>query len=154
MSDRTYDKLRAIAQDEWNAEHDSIQVMRRQLAAELGIYVEEYDCCIQNCMIFIGPNLLRRKCVHCNTARFYEDDEDECPFYSDIQEYAAFSPRAVYRYLPIIPRLKLLYANPTYSAKMRYPKALLDDPWEEGIRDVWEGDAMKHLREQGGYTCI
>ena len=76
--------------------------------------------------------------------------------------------QASYSYLPIIPRLKLLYANREWAKNMRYPTELLAKEWGSngdggddgdaepnydhvrgGIRGVWEGRRMKHLRERG-----
>jgi len=60
-------------------------------------------------------------------------------------------PRAYFRYLPIIPRLRLLYANKDCSKRMRYPKDLRASPWEEGdgVRDVWEGEELRALIDRG-----
>jgi hypothetical protein len=73
-------------------------------------------------------------------------------FFDDAASYCHFKPRALYTYMPIIPRLRLLYANRLYAEKMRYPKGLRDDPWTEdggGIRDIWEGGMMRHWNEHG-----
>jgi len=60
------------------------------------------------------------------------------------------TPKAVYSYIPIIPRLKLLYSNPTYAKKMRYPSAeLWNKPWT-GVRDLWDGDALQYFRLEEG----
>ena len=66
--------------------------------------------------------------------------------------YSHLIPRAVYSYIPLIPRLKLLYANRVYAKKLQYPATLIETPWEDGIRDVWEAEAMKHWRAEGYFT--
>lgn len=66
-------------------------------------------------------------------------------FYSNINACISLTPKAEYSYLPLIPRLRLLYANKTYSAKIRYPQRTLEaNPWENGVRDVWEGEARRN----------
>ena len=117
-------------------------------------------------MAFTGEHRLRRKCQHCKELQFIELDgafDEDLMFYPNSQSYSNLKPCAVFTYMPIIPRLKLLYANETYSAKMRYPTTLFaedatmeyneeqgtdDEKWE-GIRDVWEGEVMKRLRTEG-----
>ena len=63
-----------------------------------------------------------------------------------------YIPRALYSYIPLIPQLKLLYANPEYSLKMRYPSTLTEKPWDDGIRDMWEGNAMRFWKRKGFFT--
>jgi len=108
-------------------------------------------------MAFTGNNRLRRKCLHCKEARFYEADggnDNVEEFYGDIYTMSALTPKAQYSYLPLIPRLRLLYANKTYAAKMRYPKTLYSRPWAAGVRDVWEGNAMREYKESGTRHCL
>src|SRR5579859_2578366 len=104
-------------------------------------------------MVFIGDNLLRRRCQHCNSERFEICDLPvDVELFPNAGSYSHLRPKAIYSYLPIIPRLKLLYANPNYASKMKYPQRLNDTPWIEGhtgIRDIWEGNAMKHWKAQG-----
>jgi hypothetical protein len=50
--------------------------------------------------------------------------------------------------MPIIPRLKLLYAHSDSAAKMKYPRELADMTWD-GLRDIWDGDGMKHWKVAG-----
>jgi hypothetical protein len=69
-------------------------------------------------------------------------------------------PRATYSYIPLIPRLKLLYANPESAVKMQYPTRLSETPWaenedgvyEEGIRDVWDGEKLQNLKQKGFFN--
>jgi len=35
---------------------------------------------------------------------------------------------------------------------MRYPTTLKEDPWEDGIRDIWEGEALKHWKSLGYFN--
>src|SRR5579859_5711923 len=88
-------------------------------------------------------------------ARFYEGDEatdNVEEFYGDIYAMSSLTSKAHYSYLPLIPRLRLLYANKMYAAKMCYPETLYSRPWADGVRDVWEGNAMREYKESG--TCL
>jgi hypothetical protein len=138
---------------EYRVDVKSLQSTRQHLRELLGIPVRKYDCCIRNCMTFTGGHVLRRRCLHCGQSRFDETTDDDEEFYPDLLFCKSLTPRATYSYIPIIPRLKLLYANRTYSKKMRYPKwGLTDEPWLDGlsgVRDVWEGKMMKQWKEAG-----
>jgi hypothetical protein len=154
VSDLAYGKLcKQLALS--NVVIHSLHATRRYLRSTLGIFTKDYHRCVKGCMVFNGQEKHRRCCVHCQTSRFVSDDDLEpsvtggSEFFADAAEYSQFVPKAVYTYTPIIPRLKLLYTNPVSAAKMRYPKTLRDDPWEDGIRDVWEGEAMKRWIEAG-----
>ena len=58
-------------------------------------------------------------------------------------------PRATFDYLPIIPHLKRLFASHLQAESMRYPTTLRANPWEDGIRDVWDGEVLRFWVEQG-----
>ena len=152
ISERSFDKARGLIRNEFYKDVDDVRRSRRILAEELGLYTQGYDCCINNCMAFTGMNAPRRICEHCKEPRFdggNGGNAEEGEYITNPQAYANLNARATYHYLPIIPRLRLLYANKVYSEKMRYPRALLDTPWADGIKDVWEGARMKDLRQKG-----
>ena len=62
--------------------------------------------------------------------------------------------KAQYSYLPLIPRLRLLYANKEYARKMRYPTTLESEPWLEGVRDVWDGEMIKKWKGEGIWSPL
>lgn len=129
----------------------SLKATRNYLQRLLGIHVQTYHRCIRNCLVFAGDNLLERKCRFCGVSRFFKVDATGASFDNPLS-YSQLTPRAVYSYIPLIPRLKLLYANREYAKKMRYPTTLNETPWEDGIRDVWEGEAIKHWKEKGYFN--
>lgn len=151
VSDTAYEKLRKLL--EISGVHiKSLRVTRRYLQSALGISIKNYHRCINSCMVFIGENLLRRRCQYCKTTQFHDDRNPptENDFFDNIEAYSQFTPRSLYSYIPLTSRLKLLYANPALSKKMRYPQELEEDPWmEDGIRDIWEGARVKELKERG-----
>lgn len=132
----------------------------------LGLRTRNYSCCRTGCMTFTDENRMRRRYLHYKEFQFIEPDDvfdEDLIFYLNLQSYVNFKPRAMFIYMSIISHLKLLYANETYSAKMRYPTILLtenvtldhneemeidDEKWER-IRDIWEGEVMKRLRTEG-----
>ena len=151
ISDISYEKLRKLLKIS-GVHIKSLRITRRYLQSTLGISIKHYHRCINNCMIFIGENLLRRRCQYCTITRFHDDrnSSTENDYFDNIEAYSQLIPRALYSYISLIPRLKLLYANPVLSKKMRYPQELEEDPWmEDGIRDVWEGARLKELKEKG-----
>ena len=142
-SDRQYELLLAELP---RLEHQiqSIKVTWHYLQAQLRIYIQEHHCCISNCMVFIGSNFLRWKCQFCHIPRFVKDNPPQnnglqAEFFPNEEVYQCFLSlklMAIYSYIPLIPRLKLLYANPNFTAKMRYPTTLLTEPWHEGFQDI------------------
>ena len=152
-SDRSYERLR---KELWESGREvaGLRSTRSYLQSQLGIDIHVYHRCIKNCMVFIDKDNLRRRCRFCRTSRFIgdtvaPDNEDE--FFPDQHSFINRRPRATYSYLPLIPRLKLLYANAISAAKMRYPRTLNEEPWD-GIRDIWDGGAMKGLKEAGYFA--
>jgi hypothetical protein len=130
---------------------DSLGVTERNLARILGLSTVKFDRCITNCMLFVGEeDCLRRRCRYCKIPRFIEDgDAVEEEYFADEMDMAALTPKAFFEYIPLIRRLQLLFANPKYAEKLRYPQSLQNDPWDAGIRDIWEGEMMKEFRENG-----
>jgi hypothetical protein len=161
ISDRSLDDLRQLIKEEFTKDIRDVRGLRRNLAVELGLYVQTFNCCIRNCMAFTGEHRLCRTCLHCKALRFrgggYSSDPD---FIDDDFQFASLKAEATYSYISIIPHLKLLYANPKWAKHMRCPTELLAKEWEQsdeseepvqGIRDVWEGQQMQDLRRRG--TC-
>ena len=115
--------------------------VHRYLYSMLSIKMWKYDFCINNCMTFTGKHRLGCKCLYYGEARLYEGDEateNIEEFYGDICMMSSLTPKAHYLYLPLIPHLRLLYANKTYATKMRYQETLYSRPCAAGVRDVWE----------------
>lgn len=165
LSDNTYDRLRTLLTEMGLPVH-SLKTSRTSIQTQLDLRVRNYDCCIKGCMAFTGEHKKRRKCEYCEELRFVEPDgvvEDDPLFYPDFESYATLKARAAFTYIPIIPRLKLLYANQTWSEKMRYPLTFNsekpasaneeesesnEEKWER-VRDLWEGEKMKKLKAEG-----
>lgn len=141
ISDTSYKELYIILQEE-DCIIESLHVSRRYLQEQFGLNVQNYDCCIKDCMTFTERHKAHRKYAHCDQLRFVEPKdtfEDDIIFYPDFQSYEALKPRAVFIYIPLIPRLKLLYANTTMTTKMRYPSSL--KPQHRTAEDIDESNS-------------
>jgi hypothetical protein len=145
-SDRAYEELRIELRIS-GIHIKSLRATRRFLKSCLGVYTTDYHRCVKNCMVYIGANLLRRRCLHCGIERFHENLSPDIDKFPDTESYSHLTPKAVYTYMPIIPRLKLLYAHPDSAAQMKYPQEL-SETWD-GRRDVWDGNAMKYWKALG-----
>ena len=149
-SDAAYDSLRQEFELS-DIRIRSLRATRHYLQALLGLKIQEYHRCVNNCLIFAGNDLLQRKCRICGEPRFFGDDVTGPSFDSPLS-YSHLTPSAVYSYIPLIPRLKLLYANREYARKMQYPSTLIEERWEDGIRDVWEGEGLSYWKSKGYFT--
>ena len=110
-SERSFDKLRVLVENEFDKEIHNIRHSRRKLAAELGLYTKSYDCCINNCMAFTGNAYFHHKCPYCKSPRFHGTLAEGDKYFTGERQFVSLASRATYSYLPKIPRLKLLYAN-------------------------------------------
>lgn len=78
---------------------------REKLLEELsGLKEVVYHCCINTCVLFTGE---------------YED-YNECPICKEPRRDNRKRPRNVFRYLPLIPRLQLLFRSPKMIEKLHY----------------------------------
>ena len=64
-----------------------------------------YHCCIKSCIAFTGPHTNLTACPCCKCPRYRSDGK---------------SPRKVFRYIPLIPRLLAFYLNRELNKRMRY----------------------------------
>jgi hypothetical protein len=133
----------------------SLRRTRRYLDRLFGIHINEYHRCISNCMAFTRDDILLRQCKECKEPRFLSDDKRNSAPFPDFDAYSHLQPRATYQYMKIAPQLQLLYANPESAKKMKeYLFDLANDTSWDGKcrRDIWDGDMMKHWKEQGIFT--
>jgi len=154
-SDSSYDILRETV-SRHNIEVRSLKTTRENLRALLHLRVRKYDSCIRGCMAFTGEHKLQGKCNSCGEPRFNCDNPADVPdFYENLEDIAKLTPRGTFTYIPLIPRLRLIYANKRWSRKMRYPKQLRETPWAdglEGVRDVWDAEMMRQWVAKGSHS--
>jgi predicted amino acid-binding ACT domain protein len=103
----------------------------KKLVSKLGMGSEKIDCCIEGCMLYYKDDLLLKECRFCHAPRYKVcKDGKEVPFQR-------------MHYLPLIPRLKRLYASKnsahhmTWHYKHQQEKGVLEHPSD--------ADAWKHF---------
>lgn len=133
ISDTSYEELRRIISDLSCSEHEidikSLWIIWENLRQILHPKIWKYDACIDDCMIFNDNHLLRRRYLYYKKARFVETSDNVEEFYTNSIILNSLTPKIIYSYIPIIPHLRLLYANKEYSKKMRYPRELMITSW-------------------------
>ena len=126
LSDRTFSRLAKVFP---NASHDTLKMTKKRVRSLAGFGPVRYDCCINSCVCFVGP---------------YED-LTECPNPNckEARYSAGGKARKYFDYLPIIPRLKAMFANSAHAMKMRYRAEFMHEP---GVfKDVFDGSHYQSL---------
>lgn len=85
-----------------------------------------YDCCPNSCICYTGPYESVLICPTCHTSRLHQG-----------------RPQARFYYLPLIPRLRAMYANRKRASKMRYRHERDHDPTK--IADIFDGAYYRSL---------
>ncbi|KAI0087702.1 hypothetical protein BDY19DRAFT_892183, partial [Irpex rosettiformis] len=100
----------------------------QQHAANLsGFNPQVYDCCINSCCCFVGVHADAMECTYCTSSRYDAHGKRR-------QEFV---------YLPIIPRLKTLFANAELSSKLRYRSE--HKHTADTIRDIFDSKIYRSL---------
>lgn len=121
----------------------SYQVMASALGNYTAINHVRYDCCRNNCVCFVDW-----------------PDEQSCPICEKdrLTPGPKRIPYSTFDYIPITHRLRLLWASPKISAKMKNyvshrHRANTNNP--EGIvTDFWDGQLFKDLRGKGFFGDV
>ncbi|KAL1728390.1 hypothetical protein EV714DRAFT_215201 [Schizophyllum commune] len=106
-----------------HVEVPSYKAAKRHAASLSGIKAVEYDCCINSCCCFAGPNKDLTVCPHCHHQRRDENGR----------------PHRRFRYFPIIPRLQALYRNNDMTKKMHYRHEAWAERSPDVIKDMMDG---------------
>jgi hypothetical protein len=86
----------------------TVKVCKSRLQTLSGFKPVRYDCCINSCCCFTAEHKDRMRCPYCN--------ED----WHFIDRNGRKKPRKVFNYLPFIPRLVSMCANPMKTKEMQY----------------------------------
>jgi len=73
----------------------------------------------------------------------------ECPFCLEPRLDDRGKPRQTFDYVPIIHRLWLQYAHATRAETLKNYRKEMEDPWEEGINDYWDGKLHQQHMDNG-----
>ena len=146
----------------------SLLATQNFLREVLHLNMIQYHRCSENHIMYCGRYERHLKYPYCHSYRFFEhtkaskgilasDDLPDCiPTLAPDEEDTDWLPfrglrlNAVYHYIPLIHRLRLLYANPTSSEELQtYLTELRENPNPNEKRDVWDGLIMSQLRDEG-----
>lgn len=95
-----------------------------------GFQPVRYDCCPDSCVCYTGPYEKKHECPVCGKPRYKPNSTE---------------PQSYFAYLPIIPRLRAMVANPRLAKEMRY-RSQFEDERQEGImQDIFDGELYKSL---------
>lgn len=107
--------------------------MTKKMVSKLRLSSERIDCCEKGCMLFYKDDAALENCKFCNQARYKE--------VTNVKRKKV--PVKSMHYLPLIPRLKRLYASMSSAPHMRWhyehkrPPGVLCHPSD--------GEAWKHV---------
>ncbi|KAF8054994.1 hypothetical protein FPV67DRAFT_1394393, partial [Lyophyllum atratum] len=102
--------------------------IRSRVAFLSGFKPEIYDCCINSCCCFVGPNEALVQCPHCEEPRYQSSGR----------------ARKRFVYIPLIPRLIAYASNCKMARTMGYRGEHKSTP---GVTtDVFDGDLYRLLR--------
>ncbi|KAF5341189.1 hypothetical protein D9611_006128 [Ephemerocybe angulata] len=87
-----------------------------------------YDCCINSCMCYAGPNAKEKECRYCDQPRWN----------------ASGKPRKQFNYIPLITRLAALFRNKESAKNMAYRHNYRTSP--DILRDIFDGKVFEALR--------
>lgn len=111
----------------------------KHIQKRTGIHFVEYHCCIGSCMCF-GPFPNYTHCTHCGEPRLDENGR----------------PRAIFRFIPVIHRLRMQYANTERARKFVGYRASVEARWSESpdglSEDFWTSGLYQSQKAQGLYA--
>ncbi|KIJ60586.1 hypothetical protein HYDPIDRAFT_63201, partial [Hydnomerulius pinastri MD-312] len=90
-----------------------------------------YDCCVNSCCCYVGPNA----------------DYDHCPYCNEPRLDARGKPRQQYTYVPLIPRLVGMFRNKEMAEKMTY-RANHHHHTPDIFTDIFDGSVYQDLLRQ------
>ena len=93
-----------------------------------GLKPVKYHCCVNSCCCFTGPHADLLACSYCGEARYSSN----------------MKPRKYFNYLPFIPCLVAMYANPDKNKEMRY-RAFEHSHSPDNITDIFDSHIYRRL---------
>jgi hypothetical protein len=110
----------------------TVKVCRSRLQALSGFKPVRYDCCINSCCCFAGKYKDRTVCPYCDQDRYITD------------RHGRRKARKIFNYLPFIPRLVAMHANPIKAKEMQY-RAFEHKHIAGKISDVFDSHIYRRL---------
>ncbi|KAG5219894.1 transposase domain-containing protein [Salix suchowensis] len=123
----------SLAYERLSSVFPGVEIPSYKVAASRVAFLSEfqptpYDCCINSCCCYVASYTELTECPYCKEPRYSADKR----------------PRKRFNYIPIIPRLKAYYRNPSFVAKLRYRNDYVSDP--NMVNDVMDGSHYQVLR--------
>ena len=110
----------------------SIDICKSRVQFLSGLKPERYDCCINSCCCFTGRHKDCTKCPYCGEDRHKTNHRGKQ------------KPCKSFNYLPFIPHLVAMYANPTKATEQRY-RAFDHSHTLGKITDVFDSQIYRDL---------
>ena len=127
LGDRSFKKLPRAFPSPPIGNLPSLTRIRRRIAFISGIEPVDYHCCIKSCCCFTGPFATQTTCPYCGETRYTDSG----------------SPRKIFQYIPLAPRLRALYADPDTAKTLRYRHDYQPQPGV--VADIFDGSHYKSL---------
>ncbi|KAJ7218621.1 hypothetical protein GGX14DRAFT_310063, partial [Mycena pura] len=108
----------------------SLYQLQARIALLSGIKPVKYHCCKNSCCCFVGPYANLDSCPYCEEARY--DSRRR--------------PRATFNYLPLIPRLKALFADKEVCEQLLYRARYKSK--DSKISDIFDSLHYRRLRKR------
>ena len=121
LSDKSFTKVLSIFKDMLPDDNELPEstVVAKKVICPLGLEVQKIHACINDCMLYHGEKYKDlRACPICKHPRYKRKRARDKNKSDD--EIKKGIPNNVVWYLPIIPRLKRLFANPGEAKLMRW----------------------------------
>ena len=134
---RSFDQIAGLMKETLPADNTIPQDFYRtkKLVSKLGLTAEKIDCCINGCMLYYGEQSEDKQCKFCGAGRYKPRSRAD----SKHKEV----PMKRMHYLPLIPRLKRLYASMSSAPHMTWH---YENRREPGILcHPSDGEAWKHF---------
>jgi hypothetical protein len=132
MTTEGFNALKHVFPDANHLSWKSAQTKLRNIS---GLTPILYDCCINSCCCYSGPNANKTSCPYCNEDRY------------DARKH----PRRRFSYIPLIPCLQAFLRNQEMATKMQYRGKFEHNPTK--IQDIFDGKLYrlllgKHVRSK------
>ncbi|KAJ7198614.1 hypothetical protein GGX14DRAFT_374187, partial [Mycena pura] len=108
----------------------SLSRLQSEITFLSGVEPIKYHCCKQSCCCFVGPYI----------------DLDACPYCDEPRYDSRGRPRATFDYIPLIPRLKALFADKDMCEKLGYRARFTSEDGK--IKDIFDSLHYRRLRQR------
>ncbi|CAG8561309.1 19284_t:CDS:10, partial [Gigaspora rosea] len=127
VSNEIYTKVLKI----FDCSNSSLYLAKKKLSSIINLKYTCIDICINSCHAFVDDMIGKTVCTICGENRYD----------------SLGKPRKSAFYFPLIPRLKMQYADPIRAKELKYRANYI--PNSQKISDIYDGKLYKELIEEG-----